>query len=688
MQLSRLLLSASLLVMVMPGMAIAEDKTVSHSLPATEQAAAPSASTTGGGAPREPSTATSDAQTGTTAPSPSEPATDTADAPADATSAQPPNVTTGSVDPAVTPPASPLAFVGRSIREALAPPPPPPEGEAEAEPEERDYNKVPTPEEAVELSDGRDRDAVREFYAARNDEPVWVSKTGLEPRALSVIAEIGRSAEWGLNPKDFEVPEIAAAGPGKPELPDADLTKAEMTMALTVLKFMRYARGGAIAKPDRQLSSFYDRRPQVEDRKTVLEEFARTGDAGAYLVSFQPKHEQFDKLRQAWLEARRAKEGKMTKIPSGPDIKPGERNGQVALLRKRMNVGLGEGQDEEHYDEALAAAVRGFQRLRGITPAEGTLDAATRAALAKPIKGNIDQLMANMQAWRYLPPDMGKTYVWLNIPEYMIRIVKNGEVIWTERVTTGLVNKQTPTFSDKIELVTFKSKWRVPDSIKVREVWPSLLRGGGMMRQHGLIMEDRDGNRVDWTKIDWSKANMEDYTLWQPPGRINQLGIVKFSFPSKHYVFMHDTPDKHMFNWSRRAVSHGCMRIRNPLDMATILLGEDKGWDRAKIDDLVKNGPEHNEIELDTAIPVHITYVTARIEEDGKITTWRDIYGHEKRVTLALQGKWSKIDVPPSHLAPLDQSKVPVVASKAPSAKTRKGHNSVQSIISSALGGI
>jgi L,D-transpeptidase YcbB len=198
---------------------------------------------------------------------------------------------------------------------------------------------------------------------------------------------------------------------------------------------------------------------------------------------------------------------------------------------------------------------------------------------------------------------------------------------------------------------------------------------------------DESQELVDWRKIDWSKANMNNYVAWQPPGSFNQLGLVKFSFPSKHRVFMHDTPDKYMFNWSRRANSHGCMRIRNPLQMATVVLGADKGWDRAKIDDLVKNGPDHNIIELDKKIPVHITYFTARVAKGGKISTWGDIYGHEKRMSLALAGKWDKIAVPRDHLAPLDQTAVPRVAARNRQQQRSKEPDSVQSLVNAVLGG-
>ncbi len=606
-------------------------------------------------------------------------ASTTAPAPAAAPAA------TGSVDTTATPPAAPpppLAGIGRAVREALKPlsedePVTPPPGAGKPKP--------PTQAEASELSLHRDQAAIAAFYAARNDAPVWVNKWGLEPRALEVIAEIDRAAYWGLDPRDFELPSIGPGLDGGPELPEADLVKAEQTMALVVLKYARYARGGAIAQPDRQLSSFYDRRPSVRDRKQLLEEIAAAAKPGAYLAAIHPQHEQFKKLHQAWLEAKRLLKLKSGKIPPGADVKPGDRTPQVVALRKRMDVPASPGFDETLYDEALVHAVSGFQFYRGIEPADGTVDAATRDALAKPIKGNADQLLANMQAWRYMPDDMGDFYVWLNIPEYTVRIVEKGDLIWTERATTGLVNKQTPVFSDEIERVTFRPKWRVPDSIKVKEVWPSLLSGGGMMRQHGLVMEDRSGNPVDWRSINWAKANMEDYTLWQPPGGKNQLGVVRFSFPSKHRVYMHDTPDKYMFAWSRRAVSHGCMRIRNPLEMATIILGHDQGWDRARADDAVANGPEHNIVELNRKVPVHITYFTARIGDKGKIETWADVYGHERRLKLALAGKWSQIDVPTDHLAPLDQTRVPGVASAQ--RRPRQKEDTAQSVFNSVFGG-
>lgn len=537
----------------------------------------------------------------------------------------------------------------------------------------------PPPEPTL---DERDQMALIELYIERKDEPLWVTPSGYSKTAEALIAEMAQAAEWGLEPADYAVAKLEGSS-----FSHEALAKAEMNLSLKLLQYARDARGGRIPLPAKTLSSYLDRKPQVRDRKTVLQTLAKSDDAVGYLLGIHPQHPDFIRLRMAWLEVTRAKSGKSVQIGSS-DLKPGDSGSDVAALRKRMLVAAAPPADETTYDSRLVTSVKGFQTLKGLEP-DGIVNAATRQALQKLTKGDATQLLANMQMWRWLPEDLGQLYVTVNVPEYMIRVVKNGSAAFTERVTVGLVDKQTPIFSDQMERVTFKSIWNVPDSIKVKEVWPSLLRGGGLMRQHNLrIRRDDTGQDVDWRAINWAKADMKDYDVYRPSGANNQLGLVKFSFPSKHYVFMHDTNEKYMFNWSRRANSHGCMRVRNPLAMAKLVLNEDKGWDGAKIDDLVKNGPDHNVIELDRKIPVHITYFTARVDEKGEIKTWADVYGHQKRITQALRGDWTKIAMGRDHLAPLDQSSPPRVAVANKQPKAGQKDQSVLGLLSAALGGL
>ncbi|AHB48759.1 hypothetical protein W911_10705 [Hyphomicrobium nitrativorans NL23] len=262
------------------------------------------------------------------------------------------------------------------------------------------------------------------------------------------------------------------------------------------------------------------------------------------------------------------------------------------------------------------------------------------------------RLRANMEMWRWKWPDIGEFHIIANVPSYTIDVVKDGKTIHTERIVVGELGKQTSIFSRRLQDVTFRPMWRVPESIKVRELWPSLLRGGGMMRQYGLEVETKSGRRLDWRTMDWANTDIRDYEVVQPPGAKSAMGYVKFSFPSQHTIFMHDTPDKWMFGQRQRTLSAGCLRLRNPLRMAELVLEHDKGWGAAKVDELAKRGPLNNEVLIDGRIPMHIVYQTAWVDEDGTLKTYSDIYGHEKRVTLALDGKWDEINKGRNHLAP------------------------------------
>ncbi|MGE0024183.1 MAG: L,D-transpeptidase family protein [Hyphomicrobium sp.] len=286
-----------------------------------------------------------------------------------------------------------------------------------------------------------------------------------------------------------------------------------------------------------------------------------------------------------------------------------------------------------------------FQRLR-----EKYAEAIAKTG-GKP-NAAAKRLLANMEMWRWMHDDLGALHLFANVPSYMIDIVKDGTPIHSERIVVGETGKQSSIFTRPLKSITFRPMWRVPESIKVNELWPSLLRGGGLMRSYGLEVETKDGRRLDWRTMDWRTLDIRDYEVVQPSGRKSVMGYVKFSFPSQHTIFMHDTPDKWMFNAKQRTLSHGCLRLRNPLRVAEILLAEDKGWDAAKIDELAKQGPFNNEVAIDKPIKMHIAYFTAWVDDDGKLTTYSDIYGHEKRVTQALDGKWDQIAKGRDHLAP------------------------------------
>jgi len=172
--------------------------------------------------------------------------------------------------------------------------------------------------------------------------------------------------------------------------------------------------------------------------------------------------------------------------------------------------------------------------LRGVHPRHPQFERLRQAYLATRNRSLADKLRANMEEWRWMPDDMGDLHILANIPEFMVHLVKNGEVIYSERIVVGEVGKQTTIFTRNLKTIVFKPLWRVPDSIKVRELLPNLRRGGGMFRQYDLQLETKDGEPLDYRSIDWSTADIRDYEVVQPPGRKNVMGVVKFTFPSPH----------------------------------------------------------------------------------------------------------------------------------------------------------
>jgi murein L,D-transpeptidase YcbB/YkuD len=454
----------------------------------------------------------------------------------------------------------------------------------------------------------KERDVLVDFYNARASLPLWVTQKGLTAEAVAIIDEIKKANAWGLEAKDFFLPQLAAHIEYGLDLSPATVADAELTLSLAILQYARYARGGRIIDPTILLNSNLDRKPQLLDPQTVLEGITRAVEPAGYLRGIHPQHPQFERLRQAYLKAR----------------------------SKAMKM----------------------------------------------------KLRANMEHWRWMPDDIGDLHILANVPEYIVRFFKNGEVIHKERIVVGEVSKQTTIYTRPLKSIVFKPMWRVPESIKVKELWPNLRRGGSMFRTYGLQLETKDGQPLNYRSINWYEADIRDFEVVQPPGRKSAMGKVKFTFPSQHTIFMHDTPDKWMFYRSRRTLSHGCLRLRNPMRMAEVVLKEDKGWDQARVREEAENGPLRNTIKLDGKIPIHLVYFTARVDANGRLRTFSDVYGHEKRIRQALAGQWDQINVGRDHLAPVEPiAESPSSRFQAARPRSRRKQPTVSDIVNSALGG-
>ena len=233
--------------------------------------------------------------------------------------------------------------------------------------------------------------------------------------------------------------------------------------------------------------------------------------------------------------------------------------------------------------------------------------------------------------------------------------MEDGKPGFTTRVVVGKPDKQTPVFSNEMQTIVFNPYWNVPNSIKMEELLPSITGGGGGFFGGGGMYDAsvfaRNGLRVaigtkevDPSQLDWSRIDIRSLNVYQPPGPTNVLGVVKFLFPNKHDVYMHDTTQKNLFAKTIRAESHGCMRVQNPEQLATILLQQDQGWSAQRVASAIGATPDF-QVPLKQKIPVYITYFTLKVDDDGSISTFRDLYGHDARMAAAMFGEPMPFDV-------------------------------------------
>jgi L,D-transpeptidase YcbB len=349
----------------------------------------------------------------------------------------------------------------------------------------------------------------------------------------------------------------------------------DVSMSVALMTYARHARAGRVDPAS--VARNIDMRGRPFEAKSVIASLAAADDPAATLRQFHPQHEGFQRL-------------------------------QKALATARQNT----------------ASADTIQRLE-----------------------------VNLERWRWMPADLGSFHIRNNIPEQITRAFKDDRTVLTERIVVGKTSSPTPMMSADMQFVIFHPSWGVPSGIKSNEIGPMLARAsqsnssffgfgdsGGASRalaRHQLKVS-LGGREVNPDSIDWNKADVRQFHFTQPPSAQNVLGIVKFRFPNKHDVYMHDTQEKSLFGHATRAYSHGCMRVQNPMHLAEVILAHDKGWSADRVRALVPGG-RTSDITLSTPVPVHLTYFTASVDDAGKLNMHGDIYGMDSRVASALAGK-------------------------------------------------
>lgn len=503
----------------------------------------------------------------------------------------------------------------------------------------------------------------RRFYESRGFEPVWLGPDGTpRPAARALLAWAGQADIHALPPGRYDVAGKAAMLQEAATVTPALAARREL--ALTRL-FVTYARdvSSGLLEP-----IAVDRNIDIEPRRpapdALLAGIAAAGDPAAFLEGLIPASPEYRQILQlyATLRADAAAGDWRPVISEGPTLRPGDSGPRVAQLRARLRL-LGDLPESPQdtaasgtavaandvvsdaapapgkavlFDPFLEAAVRHFQERHGLNP-DGVVGPATLAALNTSALERATQAAVNLERLRWLNFDLGRRHVFINIADFSMTMFDDGQPVFRTRTVVGQSRRhQTPEFVDELEFIVVNPIWNVPFSIATEEILPQLRENPQYLQENNMILvdSDRPADQIDWSTV--TRASFPG-RIKQRPGADNALGSVKFLFPNRHSIYMHDTPSRKLFARDRRDFSHGCVRLADPREFALLLLSLQDGVDdpEARFEALRARAGEQW-VRIDDPFPVYLTYRTAWVDELGRPQFRADVYGRDRTVAAAL----------------------------------------------------
>jgi len=475
------------------------------------------------------------------------------------------------------------------------------------------------------------------LYERRGYEPAWTDPAMIE----ELFDQVLRSVEHGLDPEDFHARQLGVrlkAGPRANDPVFAADTEILCTDALARLAVTLHF--GKLDPADLDPAWNFSRKIEAEDPVKVFNDALIKKNIAAALEETSPDTLFYKWLRRALVTYRGIMaSGGWPQIPSGPVLEVGSSDLRVATLRTRLratgDLSTPDPSDPQTFDEDLETAVKRFQERHGIDT-DGKVGPRSIEELNIPVEARIDQIRASLERIRWVFREISGDFLIVDIAGFHAYLFEEGEEIWKTRVQVGKPFHATPVFKDTMRYLDFNPTWTIPPGILRKETLPAIRRDPDYLRRNNMSVVTTSGKIVDPSTVDWPATATKGfpYMIRQEPGPHNALGRVKFMFPNKYMVYLHDTPSKGHFARSERAFSHGCIRTENPFDLATLLLN-DQGWDRARIDQVVAS-KKNTRVNLEEPLPVMILYWTAEANSDGTVFFRKDLYDRDAPIIEGL----------------------------------------------------
>ncbi len=487
--------------------------------------------------------------------------------------------------------------------------------------------------QSVAESAAKDSD-VAAYYRDAGYAPVWTGKDNkARQRRKALFAALGNAGYHGLSKDRYNIEGLKA------QLRDAktnrDLGKVEVALSKTFLKYARDIQTGML-KP-RSIDQNIVRKVPYRDRKDYLANFVKSSPRG-YIKSLTPKTPEYTRLmkEKMRLEKLLGKGGYGEKVQA-KKLEPGASGAPVVQLRNRLiKMGFLKRSSTQTFDSNIQKAVQQFQMANGLNP-DGVAGKGTLEEINKPVEARLKSVLVALERERWTNMPRGKRHVLVNLADFSAVIMDNGKETFRTRTVIGArkSDRVSPEFSDTMEHMVINPTWNVPRSIATKEYLPMLQQNPNAVSHLKLI--DQSGRVVNRAEADftqYTKANFP-FDIKQPPSRSNALGLVKFMFPNRYNIYLHDTPAKNLFARETRAYSHGCIRLHKPFEFAYNLLAKQTNDPKGVFHGHLKTGRE-TQVNLEKHVPVHIIYRTAFTKAKGHMQFRRDIYGRDAKIWKAL----------------------------------------------------
>lgn len=482
------------------------------------------------------------------------------------------------------------------------------------------------------------------IYHKIGPQPLWVTADGPSGKAQIILKYLTDSYRHGLDPNEYKVDRLLELWSTK----DVDeMVELDTLLTYNIVKYVHDISYGRLKPLASDPHLFAEAGNTEFNPSLTIENLLSTGDLDRFLAGLPPQHQHYNGLKTALEYYRKiAKKGDWPKVLIGASLHPGDKDKRIITVRKRLqstysSIGDPQNSDPDFYDPKLEKAVLSFQQRHGLE-ADGIIGKNTVAALNISVAEKIETISLNMARWRWQAHDLGKRYVLVNIASFRLKAFQDQDIVLDIPIIVGNEQNETPVFSASIKYLDFNPFWNIPTSIAKKEELPGLQKDSRYLVDRHIRLFSSwtdDAVELDSTVIDWkavSSRQISAYKLRQDPGPWNALGKIKFVFPNRYSVYMHDTPAHNLFSRTQRSFSHGCVRVSDALNLANFLLeNQSDGWNDEKIKEIY-NQEQRKVVNLSTPVPVHITYKTAWVDKGGTIHFNKDIYSRDERLRNAL----------------------------------------------------